>query len=89
MVVWLDQKNGFACDAVAQGHSSCSPCIASLQDRLLPHELDFLASVDHPPIMVAAVLTQLVASANLSDMLQISFIHFQSLVGTSKHQKAR
>ncbi|KAL3157166.1 hypothetical protein ABBQ38_001406 [Trebouxia sp. C0009 RCD-2024] len=43
-----------------------------LQDRLLPHELDYIASVMNPPVMAATVLTQLVAAANLPDMLQIS-----------------
>ncbi len=43
-----------------------------LQDRLLPHELAYIVSVKHPPNMAATVLTQLVASANLPEMLQIS-----------------
>ena len=43
-----------------------------MQDRLLPHELDYLAGVDNPPLMAATVLTQLIASANLPHMLQIS-----------------
>ena len=59
-------------DLVACQHSSWSPCIASLQDRLLSHELDYIASVHNPPVMAATVLTQLVAAAHLPDMLQIS-----------------
>ncbi|DBB06208.1 TPA: hypothetical protein ACH3X3_009754 [Trebouxia sp. C0006] len=43
-----------------------------LKDRLLPHELAYIVSVKHPPNMAATVLTQLVASANLPEMLQIS-----------------
>ena len=43
-----------------------------LQDRLLPDEVAYMATVQHPPMMAAAILTQLVASANLPEMLQSS-----------------
>ena len=43
-----------------------------MQDRLLPHELDYIASMGNPPTMAATVLTNLVASAKLPQMLQIS-----------------
>ncbi|KAL0031296.1 hypothetical protein WJX79_001422 [Trebouxia sp. C0005] len=43
-----------------------------LKDRLLSHELAYMISVKHPPNMAATVLTQLIASANLPEMLQIS-----------------
>lgn len=43
-----------------------------LKDRLLQHELAYMISVKHPPNMAATVLTQLIASANLPEMLQIS-----------------
>lgn len=54
-------------------HGACVRlCDLCLQDRLLPHELAYISTVKHAPDTAATVLTQLIASAGLPNMLQIS-----------------
>lgn len=43
-----------------------------LQDILLPAELDWLATVDNRPVMAASMLTQIIASVKLPEMIQLA-----------------
>lgn len=43
-----------------------------LQDILLPAELNWLSSVDNRPVMAASMLTEVVASVKLPDMIQLA-----------------
>ena len=54
-------------------YKTCNTCYTLwLQGRLLPHELAWICGVQHPPVMAATVLTQLIAAAKLPQMLQVT-----------------
>ena len=56
-----------------------------MQGILLPAELSWLSTVDNAPIMASSMLTQVVASAQLPDMIQLAIDehvgHFVDAVG--------
>lgn len=66
-------------------HSCISNTFFVLQDILLPAELNWLSTVDNAPIMAASMLTNIIASVKLPDMIQLAIDekcgHFVNAVG--------
>ena len=66
-------------------HSCILNTFFALQDILLPAELNWLSTVDNAPIMAASMLTNIIASVKLPDMIQLAIDekcgHFVNSVG--------
>lgn len=82
-IAWFPEEEHDKLMAVARWTAVLTPLLkmhcrwqkdvqTQLQGRLLPHELAWICGVQHPPVMAATVLTQLIAAAKLPQMLQIT-----------------